>query len=378
MPKTITIPGAIDLHVHFREPGSNKAETIKSGSKAALMGGYVLACDMPNNPGNPTWSLEKLDEKQGIIKRKSYIPMGTYAGSQPESNNLNELAKMASKSIGLKLYGAATTGNHVDYEPSDFAKIVETWHGLAPNKPIMLHSGKDNLGQFINLIAKKNNHPLHVCHLFSVKQAKQVQQAKKRVLPVTSAVCPHHLFKTSHHTLTEGWFARMQPPPLNQNEAEQLFKMLVNGEIDALETDHAPHSEENKWTAETENPNAIHDPNHLTCFGVPGVEFALPLLFYQMQKGNITLDRIVDITSKAPAKIIGVKLSPKTKVTWQMDEYRIGHNYPKGLSGSGWTPYLNNLAVGKVKTVMLAGKKIYHTGTAVKSGCVISERGQVI
>jgi dihydroorotase len=378
MADTITIPGAVDLHVHFREPGTNKAETIRSGSRAALMGGYVLVADMPNNPGNPTWSAEKIAEKHSLIKKTAFIPMAVYAGSQPESDNLAEFAAMAPKAIGLKLYGAATTGNLIDYEPRDFSKIVAAWHQIAPTKPIMLHSGRGNLAGFINIIARQNQHPLHICHLFSVEHSRLAAQAKKKGLPVTSAVCPHHLFKSTHHTATEGWFSRMQPPPLHQDEAEELFKMLVDGEIDILETDHAPHSEQAKWAAENANPEGIHDLQHLTCFGVPGIEFALPLLFYQMKRGRISLERIIEACCAKPAEIIGTKISKQTKVTWKMEEYRIGHDYPKGLSGSGWTPYLNNLAVGKVEKVWLAGKLIYHTGTAIKSGRVVSARGEVI
>lgn len=379
MADTITIPGAVDLHVHFREPGDNKAETIKSGSKAALLGGYVLVCDMPNNPGNPTWSLERLEQKQSIIKKTSYIPMAAYAGSQPESNNLDELTKMAPSCVGLKLYGAATTGNRIDYEPHDFAGITAHWHKIAPDKPIMLHSGKDNLDEFINLIAKKNRHPLHVCHIFSVEHVLLVKKAKQKGLPVTSAVCPHHLFKSTHHTLTEGWFSRMQPPLLDQDDAEELFRLFTKGEIDILETDHAPHSLENKWAAELKNPEGIHDHHHLTCFGVPGIEFAIPLLFYQMKRGRISLDRIIEATSTKPAQIIGVKLAKSTKVTWGMEEYRIGHDYPGGMSGSGWTPYLNNIAVGRVERVKINGKTLMDRDKIVsRLPRIVTNRGETI
>jgi dihydroorotase len=369
---SITVPGAIDLHVHFREPGDNKAEKIRTGSKAALLGGYVLVCDMPNNPGNPTWTLERLEQKKKIIEKTSYIPMGIYAGSQPESDNLEELNLMAEHAIGLKLYGAATTGNHIDYEPQQFDEIVAHWHKAAPDKPIMLHSGNDNLPEFIDLIAKKYRHHLHVCHIFSVKQALHARAAQKSGLKVSSAVCPHHMFKSSYHVKTEGWFARMQPPPLHQDEAEELFRLFSKGEIDILETDHAPHSIDSKWKAEQENNLGKHGAEHSTCYGVPGIEFALPLLFYQMSKGEISLQRIIDATSHMPAEIIGVKLAKTTQVTWEMSQYRIGHDYPKGISGSGWTPYLNNLAVGKVHRVIIAGK------TLVDNGKIVVSEGQAI
>lgn len=370
-PKTVTVPAAIDIHVHFREPGDNKAETIASGSRAAALGGYGLVCDMPNNPGSPIWTLERLNQKQAIIEKSSVIPIATYAGSQPDSNNREELAEMAKKCIGLKLYGAATTGNHVDYDPQDFDEIVATWHKVAPNKPIMLHSGRDNLDKFIELIAGKHSHKLHVCHIFNPEQVEHVKKAKADGLSVTCGVCPHHIFKTSHHASTEGWFARMQPPLLEQSGAEKLFELLASGDIDIIETDHAPHSAESKWSAEQENPEAIHDKDHKTCFGVPGIEFALPLLFYQMNRGRISLERIIDATSKIPARIVGIKLDPKTKVTWDLSEYRIGEKYPKGISGSSWTPYLNNIGAGTVLESIIGGKQI------IKNGEIVSELPRV-
>lgn len=360
--KSVTIPGAVDIHVHFREPGDNKAETIKSGSAAAALGGWSMVCDMPNNPGQPVWTLERLQTKQAIIQKDSQLPIATYAGAQPESDNLDELVKMAPSSIGLKLYGAATTGNHIDYDPDDFIRIVETWHKVAPNKPVMLHSGKDNLPEFIELIANRVGHRLHVCHLFSVKQAKEVMGAKRKGLQVTGGVCPHHILKTSHDPLTEGWFARMQPPLLDQAEAVELFELFAAGEIDVLESDHAPHSADAKWSAERENPEGIHDPGHLTCFGVPGVEFAIPLLLYQMVRGRIKLERIMDAVSTQPAKIIGISFTPNTKITWKLDEYRIGDKYPKSLSGSGWTPYMNNVGVGIVEESRVGGVVLVKDG----------------
>lgn len=372
MSDTITIPGALDLHVHLREPGNNKAETIRSGTRAALRGGYVLVCDMPNNPGNPTWSAAKLDEKHKIIKESAAIPVATYAGAQPESDNLSELPAMAAGSIGLKLYGAPTTGNDRDYAAADFADIVKTWHRAAPKKPIMLHAGVSNLSDMINLVAKKYSHSLHICHVNDPGDVVIVARAKKQGLPVTCGVTPHHLFKTSHDQLSEGWFARMQPPLAEQAAATELLKLLADGSIDIVETDHAPHSLDAKWAAEAENPEGIHDPDYRTCFGVPGIEFALPLLFYQAKCGRLSMERIIDATSTKPAEIIGVALAGNTKVTWDMRPYRIGHEHAGGRSGSGWTPFLDKLAVGRVIKVTLSGRTIYHTGTIKKAGRVVA------
>lgn len=369
MKSTITIPGAVDLHVHLREPGNNKAETIASGTRAALHGGYVAVCDMPNNPGQPIWSLACLSEKQKIIRKKAFIPVGTYAGAQPESDNLAELPAMAETSIGLKLYGAPTTGNDKDYQAADFSKIVKVWHQAAPGKPIMLHAGRDNLAGLINLVAKKYQHHLHVCHVNSAAEVALVTKAKKQGLPVSCGVCPHHLFKTSHDVLSEGWFARMQPPLAAQSEAEKLLELLATGDIDIVETDHAPHPSAAKWAAENDHTK--------TCFGVPGIEFAVPLLLYQVKQGRLSLERLVDATSTRPTQIIGVKLSPKTKVTWRTETYRIGDRLPEGHSGSGWTPFLDKLASGKVDKVVIDGQTVFHTGTALKAGRVLNRANTI-
>lgn len=350
--------------MHLRQPSSNKAENIKSGTKAALLGGYTLVCDMPNNPGNPTWSLAKVQEKQKIIKKSAYIPVAIYAGSQPDANNLEELAKMASQTIGLKIYGSPNVTNYKDYATKDFVPIIEKWHRVAPQKPIMFHRGSSNLDEMIELAAKKFKHQLHVCHVSQVSEVKAVLAAKKKGLRVTCGITPHHIFKTSYDAKTEGWFARMIPPLAHQDQTSALFDLFVDGSIDILETDHAPHLTSGKWIAEAENPEGTPGREHTTCFGVPGIEFALPLLFYQLQRGTITLERIVDATSKNPAKIIGIEPA-NSKVTWRMEQYRIGQEYPKGISGSGWTPYLDKVGVGRVQKVVLDGKVLVRDGKII-------------
>lgn len=371
MTKTITLPGAIDLHVHLREPSNNKAETIASGTKAALTGGYALICDMPNNPGMPTWTAERLKDKQERINKSAYIPVGAYAGAQPESDNLDELTEMAKTAIGLKLYGSPNVSNYQDYKVEEFKNIATTWHRQAPNKPILFHRGESNLEEVILLIAGEIRHPLHICHVNSTDEVKIVVAAKKKGLAVTCGICPHHLFKTSHDSVSEGWFARMLPPLARQDETEKLFKLFVNGDIDILESDHAPHSPEAKWKAEKENPAVVHGPKETTCFGVPGIEFAIPLLLYQFNRGRISAQRLIDATSTKPAEIIGVKLLPKTEATWDLEEYRIGDS-PLELSGSGWTPYLGKIAGGRVKSVILGGKSL------VKDGEIVAKLSRVI
>src|SRR3989344_3371635 len=356
LPELITIPAAIDLHVHLREPSTNKAETIESGSRAALLGGFAVICDMSNNPGRPTWTLRRTKDKHGRIWRTSFIPVATYAGSQPELNNERELIKMAPYSIGLKSYLGETTGNDREYKATDFKDIWRHWHQTAPEKPIMIHRGSADLEEIISFTAGELGHRTNICHTNHPDVVEIVSRAKREGLPVTIGVCPHHIFKTSHDVLTEGTFAQMQPPLAHQTDAEKLMYLLAKAEIDTVESDHAPHTKAKKWEAERTSGS---------CYGVPGIEFVMPLLLRAEKKGRISRERIVDATSTIPAYIIGLSLSPHTKVTWAMEEFRIEDEQKQAISASGWTPYLGMLAVGKVQRSIILGKTLIEDGQII-------------
>lgn len=356
LPETITIPSAVDIHVHLREPSTNKAETIESGSLAALVGGFALICDMSNNPGWPTWTYRRMRDKHDRIYRTSYIPIATYAGSQPEKNNERELVKMAPGSIGLKSYLGETTGNDREWVAADFKDIWRHWHQIAPEKPIMIHRGSADLGEIIAFTASELGHRTHICHTNHPDEVDIVSRAKKDGLPVTIGVCPHHIFKTSHDVLTQGSFAQMQPPLAHQTDTERLLFLLAAGQIDAVESDHAPHTKAKKWEAEHASGS---------CYGVPGIEFMMPLLFHAAKKGRISLERVVDATSTVPSRIVGLRLSPYTKVTWGMEEFRIENEADQVISGSGWTPYLGMLAVGKVQRSTIIGKPLIEDGKVI-------------
>jgi dihydroorotase len=357
MAERLTLPGFVDVHVHLREPGDNTSETIANGTRAAMLGGYVMVCDMPNNPGNPTWTVGRLDEKIAIAERGAAIPTYFYAGSQPESNNLEELGGMAEKAVGLKLYGAPTTGNDRDYTARDFEPTVAEWHRVAPDLPILLHAGKDNLEDMIELVADKYKHRMHICHVNDPHEVEVKNQARSRGLDVTCGVCPHHLFKTSHDVIGQGWFARMQPPLATQIKSERLWKQLADGDIEIVESDYAPHSTESKMAAEQENPTGIHDPHHRTCFGVPGIENIGPMMLRQAKLGTISMERLIDAMHAQPLAMLGRTIDDDTGVTWEMGTYRIGEK--DILSGSGWTPYIGALATGRVAEVHIGGNRAF-------------------
>lgn len=379
---TIEVPGFVDFHTHLRDPSTSNAETMYTGTLAAAEGGYVVVKDMPNNPGRPTWSVVEMLVKQGRIGKDALIYVGCAAGSQPESDNIGELAGMAPLALDLKLYGAPTTGNHNDYEASDFREIVAEWHRVAPDKPIGLHAGKNNAEDMVNIVAGEFGHHLHLCHVSTPEEVRLLIDAKKKGLMVTGGVTPHHLVKTAFDTNSEGWFARMQPPLAEGDVAEQLMRYLASGDIDIIETDHAPHLPGAKIDAEVHNPNGVHDEHHKTCFGVPGIEFAFPLMAYQVYRERITGERVIDAMSTRPAQILGIKLDPRTKSVWDMELYRIDDEATMVRSGAGWTPYLGKMAIGTLQELKVKGHTIHAARnmpfTPLSGKRVVSDRGTVI
>lgn len=370
MAEIITTPGFIDIHTHLREPSDNKSETIQSGTGAALLGGFVMVSDMPNNPGQPVWDLERLITKHEIAEQSSFIPTAFYAGSQPESDNVGELEKMAPHAIGLKLYGDPTTGNINFYEAPEFEPQIREWHRVATDKPIMFHSGSHNLEDMIQLVAGKYEHPLHICHVNNSAQVELVEEAKEDGLKVTCGVCPHHLLLDSHHASTHGTFGEMMPPLARQDEAEQLMVLLSEGHIDVIETDFAPHSIESKYKAE-------HEGGH--CFGVSGIEHVAPALFYQMSKDKISYERLMEVFHHKPAEILGVEFDDTTEVRWDISggAYRIGENDVE--ANCGWSPYETMMGLGRLDLVKIGGVVVVQSGIAIeKRPQIISRRGQQV
>ncbi len=366
---TVITPGAIDLHTHLREPGDNTSETIESGTRAALLGGFVMVTDMPNNPGKPVWNKHRLDRKIQIAEETAWIPTGFYAGSQPESDNVGNLENMAPHAVGLKLYGDPTTGNVNTYDAEDFRDIVTEWHRLAPMKPIMFHAGEHNLEDMITLVHYELKHPLHVCHVNDPDQVIKILSYQDDDKMLTCGICPHHLLKTSHDVHTQGTFAEMKPPLAKQGDAEELMWMLDQGMVDVIETDFAPHSIQSKYQAE-------HTGGH--CYGVPGIEHVMPLMFYQAHKKRLSMERLIEATFTRPSEILGVRFDRTTKVTWEMEgAYRISEDDIE--ANCGWTPYIGMLAIGKVDSVKIGGTPVVSAGKVLrKHPEIVEKRGHMI
>jgi dihydroorotase-like cyclic amidohydrolase len=349
MSETLTLPPLIDIHVHYREPGINPAETIESGTRAAIIGGYALTVDMSNNPGHETWSRVRVEEKHDIHRLTGYGNFATHAGSQPDHDNIHELEGMMELCVGTKGYGGETTSNSKEFEAIEFEPIIKELKRVAPEKPYLFHAGENNLSDMIDLVAGTYGLSMHVCHVNDPEEVDLVTRARDAGLDVTCGVCPHHILKTSHDLETEGQFAAMKPPLAHQTDTEKLMYLLAKGYIQIIETDHAPHTEEAKWLAEETGG---------TCYGVPGIEHAVPLMLYQVKRNNLTRDRLVDAMSIQPARLLG--LHPATGSQRSYTEWSIKpgiiRSFNDSESGAGWTPYAGMQTGGRLLKSVIGGQ----------------------
>jgi carbamoyl-phosphate synthase/aspartate carbamoyltransferase/dihydroorotase len=350
MTQLITIPGLIDPHVHLRDPGQTNKEDFYSGTSAALAGGYTTVIDMPNNL-EPITTNERLNNKISIAQSKTVSDIGFHFGSL--GDNFDEFPKIFSKVKGLKIYMNVTTGNFI----IDKTKLLSIYTAWTVNKPILLHAESDVLG-FVMEVVKQTNKTTHICHVSCEEELQFVIDAKKAGLPVSCGVTPHHLFLTKDDEAKLGSYAQMKPSLKDAKDQQFLWDNLEY--IDVIESDHAPHTKEEKAS----NPAP---------FGVPGLETTLPLMLRAERDGLITREQIIEKLHTNPARIFNIETDETTKVLVSMEEYKLSNEGLK--TKAGWTPFAGIDVVGKVKEVVLHGTTVYKDGEVIAtpgSGKVIN------
>lgn len=323
------LPGAIDAHVHFRDPGSPEKEDWASGSAAALAGGVTTVLDMPNtNPA--TITVEALEAKRAVAAAKSLVRFGLFFGATRD--NLEEMRR-AENICGIKIYMGSSTGNLLLDDPAVWKEVFKI--AKEKNVPVVVHAETESMIQAgkrdcecarvateaaIALREKVGNR-LHIAHV-SCKQELELIRAHK-CPELTCEVTPHHLLFTEADR--KDAFLKMNPPLRSQADQDALWEGLRDGTIDCIATDHAPHTNEEKQKSMEEAPA-----------GVPGVEFMLPLMLNAVNQGKLSLEQVVALTSENPARIFGIE-----SVGWVLVNMDLGKVIGQGdiRSKCGWSPY---------------------------------------
>lgn len=341
----LTLPGLIDPHVHLRDPGQTEKEDFETGTKAALAGGYTTVLDMPNNK-IPITTAKLLDEKMTIANDKIVCDVGFYFGSI--GDNFSEFEKVVSKVFGLKLYLSETTGHHT-LDKNLLEQACAAWQKaqsllLRSNRlqsPVLIHAEDDTIEDVIGLV-EKTNMQTHIVHITTQKGLEQIIDAKNRNLPITCGVTPHHLFLTKSDAQTLGPLGMVKPPLAKQSDVDFLWRNL--SAIDVIESDHAPHTKEEKEAG--------------SAYGFAGLETTLPLLLTAVFDQKLTIEDIKRLCFENPKKIFHIPVDQDSYVEIDSEsEYTIqSENF---FTKSKWSPYNGWRVKGKVVRVFLRGEKVF-------------------
>jgi len=334
-------PGFIDMHVHLREPGATHKEDFYTGSRAALAGGFTFIVDMPNNP-MPTITKERLDEKI-VLSEKALCDIGFHFGTNGRNTEEFEKVWDSPRVFGLKLYCNHTTGEMLVEDRELLEKVFSAWKS---DKPILVHAEGEQLAMALSL-AQIHEKRLHVCHISQASEVEMVRRAKKNEQKVTAGVCPHHLYLTGEAREKMKGYAMMKPPLGTSADKEALWVGLNDGTIDIVETDHAPHTREEK-------------EKDLPAFGVPGLETAVGLLFKAVKDGRIKKDDVVKLLYTNPKRIFNIPDQADTYT--ECDPEKAYVVAPPYETKCGWSPFEGMTLYGKPETVVIRGKKVMENG----------------
>ena len=315
--KYVVIPGLCDVHVHLREPGFSYKETIYTGTRAAARGGYTTVFSMPNLKPVPD-SLENLQVQLDIIKKDAVIDVLPY-GSITKSEQGEELSDMedmanfvcAFSDDGRGVQNALIMEKAMLKAKSLGKKIVAHCEDNSLLRGGYIHDGKYakanghkgicSESEYLQIerdleLVKKTGVSYHVCHISTKESVDLIRKAKKDGLTVTCETAPHYLILSDKDLKDEGRF-KMNPPLRDESDRLALIDGILDGTIDVIATDHAPHSTEEKSKGLS-----------LSAFGIVGIETAFPLLYTTLVKnGIITLDKLVELLSINPRKIFDIK-----------------------------------------------------------------------
>ncbi len=370
----IVAPGFIDMHVHLREPGYERKETIATGLAAALAGGFTGVCCMPNtDPVNDSASVTRfiLDRARAVSPVRVY-PIGAITKESKGEElapyaELREAGVRALSDDGKPVVKASVMRRAMEYAGSLGLLVIDhcedpdlAGEGSMHEGTVSVRLGLKGIPAEAEVIpirrdislARLTGQRIHIAHVSTRLGVEAIRAAKKKRLPVTAEATPHHFTLTDEAVLGFDTNAKMNPPLRGKDDVDAVIEGLADGTLDAIVTDHAPHAYEEKMVEFDRAPN-----------GIIGLQTAVPLALDRLVKTDrISLKRMVDAFSCAPARLLGLtdkgKIAPGVEADLTLfslrKETRLKAEDIKSLSKN--TPFLGMKLKGAVVAVVIAGR----------------------
>jgi len=348
------LPGLIDAHVHLREPGDPKVETIATGTKAAVLGGLAAVFDMPNTSPSITDS-EQLAWKRGYVSEQAWCDVGLYVGASKK--NIAELASLELEDnvCAVKVFAGSSTGDllieddatleavmrsgrrRICYHSEDEYRLQERKALFTEGMPHRNHMVWRDvecamLGtKRLMALARKTGRPAHILHVSTAEELEYLADFKDIC---SVEVLMNHLTQTDEAYDRLGGYAVMNPPIRDQRHLEAAWAAVRNGTVDVVGSDHAPHSraaKERPW------------PN--TPGGLTGVQTIVPVMLDHVSAGRLSLSRLVDLMCAGPARIYGVVNKGRLSVGYDADFTLVDMKRSREITNDwiaspcGWTPF---------------------------------------
>jgi carbamoyl-phosphate synthase/aspartate carbamoyltransferase/dihydroorotase len=339
MSKTIRIDGVTDPHVHLRGMMWAHKGDFYSETCAAVAGGYSLVCDMPNTTP-AALTPEALQTKLDAISAQAVCDWGVYYGASADDNT-GTFDMIYDDVCGMKMFCNDTTGHLLIEDQAVRAKHYAAWRS---DKPIAVHAEGDTVGDVLSLV-RDYGRRTHFCHISTAHEIRLLTAAKAEGLPITVGVCPHHLWLTEDDLERLGAFGWMKPTLKTLDDRAALWEAIANEVVDCVESDHAPHTREEKLS---DNPP----------YGVPGLETTLPLLFTAVTDGRLTLERAMYLVSEGPRSIWGITALPETYTVVDLSGEHILTN-SRMLTKPKWSPFEGMHVAARIAETWIRGTKVY-------------------
>lgn len=369
------MPGMVDMHCHLREPGGEHKETIETGTKSAIKGGFTTICPMPNTnptPDNPEVLKRIIDEAKRVnlcnVLPYSSVTKGEKGEELVDFAGQLEAGAIAFSDDGMPVENAAMIreamlkANELECFVAEHCEEKSVSAGAINNGPIaeelgvggVLPEAEEIMAARDIVLAETNHLHTHICHISTETSVNMIRSAKQRGVDVTCETCPHYYTFTVEEVKSSGVNAKMNPPLREEKDKQAIIKGIKDGTIDCIITDHAPHAKEEKAKGLAKAPNGIIGfetalaatvtnlvaPGHISYLDMVRVMSYNPAKILKIERGEIKEGAVADITIFDPNEV------------YTYEESSI-------VSKSKNTPWIGKKLQGKVQYTIVSGDVKY-------------------